>query len=186
MTDNATPALPFGVSREQYDAAAMAATATPGSTPQDADELDPATQAALESFDFAPPGEPAQYSGTPHDGDMTFDTTARQYLGAAEFPREVGSTLLAAMHKYEHASAGRTLTDGERELSKRSTEAALQRTLGEDYAPMVELARTLAQHIEKAKPGFIAWLESSGAGNDVRLITAMGFQAYMLKARGPL
>lgn len=197
MTDNAQQPGPFdayvppgasGPSPEQ-ERALLDEMAARGITPEPKDD---ATQAALMSFEHFPAAEHlGVYAGTPHGvGDdpaaLSFDTTARGWLHAAELPRETGSALLAAMHRYEHASAGRSLTDSDRELAKRSTEANLERVLGPDYVPMVELAKKLAQRIEKSRPGFMDWLVRTGAGNDPQLITAMGFQAEMLRRRGPL
>lgn len=148
-------------------------------------EVSDATRNALESFQLAPPATIEQYTapGLTDEAALSLDTDARHWLSAGEFPREVGSSLLSLINDHQSRSAA-PLTDVQREIDARSTEANLQRLWKDDYQNNVALAQRLAHQIEAKRPGFLKYLGESGLGNNAMFISGFTHQAQMLEARG--
>ncbi|MFZ5791865.1 MAG: hypothetical protein ACOY3L_14330 [Pseudomonadota bacterium] len=104
-----------------------------------------------------------------------FDTTARTWLAAAGFDPDIGSSL--AKRIGEVSDAWLKMDDNARELSRRSSEAMLQRTWGADCARNLALAQQFVRDLEAKRPGIIEFLEASGAGNDPTTINLIFGQA---------
>jgi hypothetical protein len=171
------------LTREQADEMLRADGAA---LPEPEQGLSPEAAAIDRAF---PPARPQDYQmpeySRPGEGltpeESKFDAMARGWLADARFTREIGSSLAREIAR--EAQAHEAKTESQRELYRRSTEALLQRMWGDQYDERVSLARTLVRELDARKPGLLAVLEHSGAGNNPRVIAALASQAERLLMR---
>lgn len=186
----AAPALPFGVSREQYDAAVLDAQAR-GLDPN-APTMNEATKSleqAITAFPEVTAPEQydlSQYPVDDSDGDaaatMEFDAWRRSALQAAGVPAEMAGGLVSACVAAEKRFANQTPDD--REVTIRNTNAAMTRLWGNKAASNIELANRFLDYVESRQPGVLAYLDASGAANDPAVIAAVWMQAERFLATG--
>ena len=128
---------------------------------------------------FPPAPTPAEYTInygrdlTP--GDKQFDTAARTWLHAAEFPAHLGTTLAKTIDDVTRTTAGMSedqLADyGHRELVK------LQHLYGDTLEARLNAAGRMVNEIEAKQPGLKQLLKSRGIGDAARVAVLLMDQA---------
>ena len=112
--------------------------------------------------------------GEPMSEEMKiFDSSARTWLSGAEFPREVGNSLVNEIDRVtQHTkdmNADQLESYGQSEFSK------LQRVFGPSLEEKLNQAGRMIHELDKAKPGLKQLLKSRGIG-DSALIASMLIQ----------
>lgn len=160
-----------------------ATTEQPGITEQPGTTAGTAEQMATASL-------ASQYEGTPYglnEEAAALDTRARHWMAEAGFEREMGTSMLSQIHRYEQSRAGMPpLTENDAQLAMRTSAATLRHLWGEDnFSEHMDLARGLVQNIEAKRPGFTEYLANSGLWNDPLFVSSLVFQAKrLLEAKG--
>ena len=73
------------------------------------------------------------------------------------------------------------MTDAQRELNAASEKAKLEKLFGADTKARIEDARRVVREIEAKKPGFTAWLDTTGLGDSHELITQLALHGLRLR-----
>lgn len=190
-SDATAPALPFGVSAEQY-AAAIADAQALGIYDPNAPTMNPATKfesAAIEAFPEVTAPEQYQLHDFPIDtsdgdeaGARDFDMQRRGWLQAAGFPADLGRSMIAAVTDAERRLAD--LTPDQKEIQIRSARAAMTRLWGDRTQENVDLANRFISYVEARAPGVIDYLDKSGAANCPAVVAAVHLQAERFLAAG--
>lgn len=182
--DTQAQALPFGVSAEQHAAAIADAQARGIYDPNEPtmNEETATLDKAIQAFPVA--DNPEQYNLTEYpvdasDGDEVgaheFDVWRRSALHAAGFPRDMAGSVVAACVAAEKRFANETPAD--RELTILNTHAELARLWGDRTQTNLDLANKFLDYVEAKSPGVLAYLDASGAANDIAVIAAVVAQA---------
>ncbi len=183
------PALPFGVSAEQYADAIADAKARgliPASTMNDATKNEAAAVEAFpevtapEQYDLT--SYPVDTSDGDHAGAAAFDAQRRSWLQAAGLPRELGASMIAAVVNAERKNIN--ATPEQRELTIRETRATLANLWGPSTDANIELANRFLDHVEAKAPGVLAYLDASGAANDPAVVAQVFHAAERFLATG--
>src|SRR5574340_860451 len=136
-----------------------------------------------------PPARPQDYEFPQYNGpgegltaeQAKFDATARGWLADAKFTREIGSSLAIEIDR--EARAHQSMSDIDRLLYGKQQQILLERLWGTGTADKISMARQLVRELDARRPGLIALLEATGAGNNARLIAALANQAERLALR---
>lgn len=195
---DAVPAnLPAGVSIEQYNEAVQDAKARGliGADGKPANGAqDPQIQSAKDGM--APATSPEQYNLTASpvlddngQPDMSidaseFDAWRRGVLAAAEFPADLGASLVAAVTDAERRLANQS--PEQREITIRTSRAELARLWDSETEQNIADANSLLAYVEEQCPGIVEYLDRSGAANSVPVIVALAHQAQRIGVRARL
>jgi hypothetical protein len=147
-----------------------------------ADGVDGGAPAELDGFEGAKPHEyqmPGRGDYDPKQREA--DLRIRNWLSAAKFPREHGSSLATEASRVlkQHAE----LSDGEKEIFKRTEAVKLEKLWGPDFGKRVALARQLLTELDAKQPGILDFIDRSGLGNSAMIINLVYAQAERLAAR---
>lgn len=171
------------------------APAAPGSVPGPAEapanrsDEPPVEEVAREIDQHFPPARPEQFEmpimaeeGEDY-GPQQFeaDKLARSWLADGRFPREIGSHI--AQEAARAAALVRSMTPETRELWARGQREAIDKMLGAAAPRKLALAQQLIQELEGKRPGVVAFLEASGAGNAASVVVQVAEHATRLAAR---
>lgn len=132
----------------------------------------PLSAAAAEIDAAYPPARPQDFKA-PYFGDeftpeiQQRDVYIRGVLAEARLPAGIGNAVYAEIARFEKLTA--SMTPAERELQKRSEEFKFDRLHGPRAGVMKLAARRLVRDLEAKRPGLVALLEQSGAGNSVAI-----------------
>jgi hypothetical protein len=110
-----------------------------------------------------------------------FDQTARTWLSGAEFPRELGNSLVAEIERVARTTKGMTPSQleayGEAEFPK------LQRAYGLQLEEKLLAANRMVQAIEAKRPGLNNLLKSKGIGDSALVVAQLIGQSERWHAR---
>lgn len=171
----AQAARELGLSDEQY--AAMKAGAD-------------GAEAHLTALGFPPASSPQDFSLPPltvEGGDAELIAATKEvqgWLHSAKLTPEIGNAIAKEAAAYQQRWD--KMSDAERTLDVRNTQAMLQRMWGAQYAETLEATQALVRELDtKAGGRLVEWLEVSGAGNSLQVAAQLGLHAMRLKARQP-
>lgn len=137
-----------------------------------------------------PPAAPHEYQMPAYDGapgagltaeETKFDTLARGWLAAGNFPANLGSSL--AKEVDAEARRHSTMSNIERTLYGKSQRLLLETLWGDQFQSKLDAAENFLMTIEKKRPGLAAMLARTGAADSARVIAALSAQAERQTAR---
>lgn len=185
LTQIAKHAIADGlVTREQADDALRAEGIEPPAPP------DPTLGPAAAEIDaaFPVPADPSEYRLPPLGDENTpvadlarLDGLARGWLHEARLPVEIGHHLVS--EAVRGADRYAAMSEDGRNVYAAQERAKLDRILGPDAAARIDKAKRLVQDLEARKPGLLAVLRATGAGNNANVIAQLVLHAERLEAR---
>jgi hypothetical protein len=126
-------------------------------------------------------GSPGQPYPTMTEETKQFDAAARTWLSAAEFPRELGNSLITQIERTGRATKGMTpdelITYGETEFVK------LQRAYGPALEEKLRAAVVMIEAVEKKTPGLKTLLNSHGIFDNAMIANLLIQQSERWHAR---
>jgi hypothetical protein len=137
-----------------------------------------------------PPAKPGDYIiryGGPGEGVKEtpelkpFDSTARTWLSKAQFPREVGNSLVNAIAQV--AQQTQAMTEGQLESYGYAEFAKLERAYGNTLDERLRQAGRIVEALEQKQPGLKNLLKSKGIGDNAMIASLLIQQAERYCAR---
>lgn len=110
-----------------------------------------------------------------------FDHSARTWLSGAEFPRELGNSLVTAITNT--AQQTQHMTEGELEMYGSAEYAKLQRVYGDTLEDKLNAAGRMVEALEKTEPGLKNLLRSKGLGDNAMVASLLIQQSERWHAR---
>ncbi len=127
---------------------------------------------------YADPGRPAP----PMSKELAqFDQSARAWLSGAEFPRELGNSLIMNIERV--AQQTKAMTPDQLESYGMVEYEKLQRAYGDTLDAKLEAARQMVQALEKKMPGLNNLLKSKGIGDNALVVAQIIGQSERWHAR---
>jgi len=142
------------------------------------DQHFPAAKPEEFSIRYANPGQPWPQM-TPEL--KQFDTTARTWLSGAEFPRELGNSLIGQIERV--AQTTKAMTPDQLESYGMVEYEKLQWAYGDTLDTKLEAARQMVQALDKKTPGLNNLLKSKGIGDNALVVAQIIGQAERWHAR---
>ena len=110
-----------------------------------------------------------------------FDTTARTWLSEAQFPRELGNSLINTVAKV--AQHTRVMTPDQLESYASSEFAKLEQVFGATLDDKLRAAGRMVEELERKQPGLKNLLRSKGLGDNAMIASLLIQQAERYWAR---
>ena len=110
-----------------------------------------------------------------------FDSSARTWLSEAQFPREIGNSLVNSIDRVTRETAH--LSEPELELYGRTEYAKLERLYGDTLAERLQRAGAMVQELEKKQPRLNALLRSQALGDNALIASLLIQQSERYFAR---
>jgi hypothetical protein len=131
---------------------------------------------------YADPGQPAP----PMTPEMKqFDQSARSWLSGAEFPRDIGNSLVTAITKT--AQQTKAMNENQLEEYGYAEYQKLERAHGEKLDERLKKAGEMVEQLENATPGLKNLLRSKGIGDNALIASMLIGQSerYWARRKGP-
>lgn len=109
------------------------------------------------------------------------DTAIRTWLAGAEFPRELGNSLITQIERTGRATRG--MTPEQRKSYGEAEYTKLERVFGETLGEKLQLAAVMIDAADKQQPGLKQLLESNAFGDDALVVVQLIGQAERWHAR---
>ena len=170
------------ISQAQHDTMLAELGTTPGQQPG-ADPRPPEVKVLDEQF---PPAKPEEFRIQYGLGDLSepqkeFDTTARNWLAGAEFPKALGDSLVTNVGRVaEHT---RNMNDAQLENYGADEFQKLRGVYGEKLEEKLTMAGLMIKEIEGKHPGLQQLLKGRGIGDNAVVASLLIQQAQRYFAR---
>jgi hypothetical protein len=109
------------------------------------------------------------------------DESARTWLAGAEFPRELGNSLITTIERVAHTTKG--MTPNQLEAYGQAEYAKLERAYGPTLEEKLSAANRMVQALEAKRPGLNSFLQSKGIGDNELVVAQLIGQSERWHAR---